>query len=58
MQLQEATILPAIRVQETVTRNVQETCKLNEEYAQQDHRRFVTNKIAYLHFLQCKPFIV
>jgi hypothetical protein len=57
MELQEFTIQPAIRVQETVLRNVQEDCKLNEERAQQDHQRFITNRIAYLHILQCNPFI-
>lgn len=54
MELQELILLPAIRVQETVTKNVQESCKLNEERAQEDHRRFLTNRVAYLRFMQCK----
>jgi hypothetical protein len=45
-------------VQETALRNTQLDCKMNEVRAQQDHVRFVTNKVAYLHFLQCNPFIV
>jgi hypothetical protein len=45
-------------VQETASRNTQLDCKMNEARAQQDHVRFVTNKVAYLHFLQCYPFIV
>ena len=45
-------------VQETASRNTQLDCKMNEARAQQDHVRFVTNKVAYLHFLQCNPFIV
>jgi len=45
-------------VQETSLRNTEADCKMNEARAQLDHVRFVISKLAYLHFLQCKPFIV
>ena len=44
-------------VQETALRNTQSDCKMNEARAQQDHVRFVTTKVAYLHFLQCNLYI-
>jgi hypothetical protein len=62
MQLQKVTTQPAIQlheavseVQETVLRNVQLDCKMNEARAQQEHVRFVTIKVAYLHFLHAIP---
>lgn len=45
-------------VQETSLRNTQLDCKINEARAQLEHLRFMTNRVAYLHFLQCKLFIV
>jgi len=65
MQLSKVRFTPAAElnkavaeVQETSLRNTEADCKLNEALAQLDHVRFVTNRVAYLHFLQCKPFIV
>jgi hypothetical protein len=64
MQIQKVHASPAaklydavIEVQETALRNTQLDCKRNEALAQQEHIRFVTNKVAYLH-LRCNPFIV
>lgn len=45
-------------VQETSLRNTQLDCKMNEARAQSEYVRFVTNRVAYLHFIQCKLFIV
>jgi hypothetical protein len=65
MQLQKVKSSPVLQlheaiseVQETALRNTQLNCKMNEARAQLDHVRFVTNKLAYLHFLQCNPYIV
>ena len=58
MQLQEIMLLPALRVQETVMKNVQDTRKLNEKRVREDYRRFVINRLAYLHFLRCKRSII
>lgn len=64
MQIQKVRSSPAARlyealseVQATALRNTQLDRKLNEACAQQDHIRFVTNKVAYLQ-LRCNPFIV
>ena len=64
MVLQKVTSSPAHQlndavseVQETALRNTQLDCKMNEALAQQEHIRFVTTKVAYLH-LRCNPFIV
>jgi len=60
MQIQKVCSSPAIQlheavseVQETSIRNTQYDCKMNEVLAQLEHIRFVTNKVAYLHFLRC-----
>ncbi len=55
MQLQEITVLPAIKTQDTINKNIHDTIKLNEEFAQQDHERLITIKIAYLHFCNAIP---
>jgi|GEM_PF-1684950 len=39
-------------VQETSLRNTQLDCKMNEARAQLEHLHFMTNRVAYLHFLQ------
>ena len=64
MALQKVTSSPAAKlydavseVQETAIRNTQLDCKMNEALAQQEHIRFVTTKVAYLHFLRCNPYI-
>ena len=64
MALQKVTSSPAVqlheavyKVQETALRNTQLDCKMNQALAQQKYIRFVTNKVAYLHFLRCNPYI-
>jgi hypothetical protein len=46
MQFQDIIQPLAIHTQDTINRNVQETCKLNEECAIQDHERWLTNRVA------------
>lgn len=58
MLLQEITVLPAIATQTTITENIERTTKENERASKEAHIRDRTIKIAYLHFLQCQPFIV
>ena len=64
MALQKVTSSPTVQlheaiyeVQETALRNTQLDCKMNQARAQLDHVRFVTTKVAYLHFLRCNPYI-
>ena len=64
MQIQKVRSSPAAKfydavseVQETALRNTQLDCKMNEALAQQEHIRFVTTKVAYLH-LRCNPYII
>jgi hypothetical protein len=45
-------------VQKTTLRNTQLDCKMNEALAQQDHSRFITIKVAYLHFLRCNHYTI
>ncbi len=63
MALQKVTSSPTVQlheavyeVQETALRNTQLDRKMNEALAQQEHIRFVTNKVAYLH-LRCNHYI-
>ena len=58
MQLQEFTVLPAIKTQNTVMENIRDTIEEHEMRSKEDHIRLRTIQIAYLHFLQCHPFIV
>jgi hypothetical protein len=45
-------------VQETALRNTQLDCKMNQARAQLEHVRFVTTKVAYLHFLRCNHYTI
>jgi hypothetical protein len=58
MLLQEIITLPVIETQTTITENIERTTKENERASKEAHIRAQTIKIAYLHFLQCQPFIV
>lgn len=58
MLLKEIVQLPALATQTTITENIERTIKENEAAAQEAHVRKMINKIAYLYFLQCSPFIV
>ncbi|MBS0648985.1 MAG: hypothetical protein JSS10_07170 [Verrucomicrobia bacterium] len=58
MLLQEIIQLPVLATQTTITQNMERTTKENEAAAQEAYVRQRINKIAYLYFLSCNPFIV
>jgi len=58
MIVEEISSIPTIETQTTIVRNIEEITRENEKSSQEQHIRERTIKIAYLHFLQCQPFIV
>lgn len=58
MLLQEIIKRRVIETQTTITENIKRTIQENECASKEAHVRERTIKIAYLHFLQCQPFIV